>query len=479
VGIVAVAIAVALARPSIPNVAAAPATESRIYGTELPDAGYVSSSSCAASSCHGRGHAGGTRSEYLTWAPDLRPGKPNDAHSRAYQVLFNPVSKRIAELMQLPKPAHETTLCLKCHAVEQVQPAEALSEGVGCCGCHGPAKKWLAVHYQPAWKKLTNFEKWEQYGFLPVRNLTARAMNCAGCHVGDGTREVNHELIAAGHPRLAFELAGLHSTPGYRKHWKESLPPAEFELRAWVIGQATSLRSATVLLQDRARRVEESDAEVDWPEFAGYSCVSCHRAIRKDTPRPLPRAQRIRGKSGWEMLSVAAVEVAAEITPHIFANTPAPRLTDLRELRDLMAKGSLNPQLVRRKGAAAVVELDAWLVALQAAEDQPSHPLSPEVSQRLLNALAASALAPDRESLRDHDPDFLAAHAAGCRAVLRGSPDARLTPEVKELVDVLPVPHTPNGRLTDWGSGLTNARMLRVRDQFRDVFRFTQPSEKK
>ncbi|MBN9118125.1 MAG: hypothetical protein J0I06_03000 [Planctomycetes bacterium] len=472
----AVAGPAALVRPAA---SAAPGAESPLYGTELPADGYVSSTSCAAAACHGRGHAGGMRSEYLAWSPDLRPGKPNDPHARAYQVLFNSVSKRIASLMELPKPAHETSLCLKCHAVEAVQPAEALSEGVGCCGCHGPAKKWLTVHYQPAWKALSHREKWEQYGFLPVQNLTTRAVNCAGCHVGDATREVNHELIAAGHPRLTFEFAGLHVTPGYRKHWEEPLAPAEFESRAWVIGQATSLRNATKLLGERAKRAE-SDSEADWPEFAGYSCVSCHRAIRKDTPRPVPRAQQTRGKSGWEMLSVAAVDVAAEFTPRVFVGAAVPRLVALGELREVMAKGSPNLQLVRQKSAAAVAELDDWLTALQAAEDRPrAHALAPEVSQQLLNALAASALTPDRGALRDHDPDFLAAHAAGCRAVLRGSPDVRLSGHMRELVEVLPVPHTPNGRLTDWGSGLTNARMLRVRDQFRDIFDRTRPGGKR
>jgi hypothetical protein len=382
--------------------------------------------------------------------------------------------------MELPKPAHETALCLKCHAVEPVQPAEAVSEGVGCCGCHGPAKRWLSVHYQPAWKTLSGREKWERYGFLPVRNLTARAVNCAGCHVGDETREVNHELIAAGHPRLTFELAGLHVAPGYRKHWEEVLAPAEFELRSWVIGQAASLRNATALLGARARRAEAEDSEADWPEFAGYSCVSCHRALRKDAPRPVPRAQRARGKSGWEMLSTAAVDVAAEYTPQVFADTPAPRLAALRELREVMARGNPNPQLVRQKSGPALAELNDWLVALQTAEDRPgTRPLAPEVAERLLNALAASALVPDRESLRDHDPDFLAAHVAGCRAILRGAPDVRLSGHMKELVEVLPVPHTPNGRLTDWGSGLTNARMLRVRDQFRAIFDHTRPGGKR
>jgi hypothetical protein len=266
-------------------------------------------------------------------------------------VLFNPASRRIAELLELPKPAHETTLCLKCHAVEPVQPAEAVSEGVGCCGCHGPAQRWLSVHYQPAWKKLSGREKWERYGFLPVHNLTARAVNCAGCHVGDETREVNHELIAAGHPRLTFEFAGLHAAPGYRKHWEEALAPAEFELRAWVIGQATSLRNATALLDARARLAEPEGSGADWPEFAGYSCVSCHKALRKDAARPVPRAQQARGKSGWEMLSTAAVDVAAGYTPQVFAETPAPRLAALRELRGVMARGNPNPRLVRRAAA--------------------------------------------------------------------------------------------------------------------------------
>src|SRR5687768_15025203 len=82
-------------------------------------------------------------------------------------------------------PGHQAALCLQCHAVPNIHPASAVAEGVGCAGCHGPSDKWVAEHYLPSWKALPNREKWERFGFIPTKNLVARSLNCASCHVGD------------------------------------------------------------------------------------------------------------------------------------------------------------------------------------------------------------------------------------------------------------------------------------------------------
>src|SRR5207248_5499529 len=214
--------------------------------------------------------------------PTVLADGPHDPHARAYRVLFNAESRRMAEYLDLGGPAHKAGLCLKCHAVDGAGE-QAAAEGVGCGACHGPSDRWLTEHYQPYWKGLPNREKFERYGFLPSKNVVARVLNCAGCHVGDADREVNHDLIAAGHPRLAFEPTRLHFQPNYRKHWTEVTPQPDFEVRAWVAGQAAALRQAAELLRARAARADGGTAvpglKPAWPEFSGYSCYACHQPV--------------------------------------------------------------------------------------------------------------------------------------------------------------------------------------------------------
>ena len=42
-----------------------------------------------------------------------------------------------------------------------------------------------------------------------MRDLPTRARTCLACHMGSGNTVVDHELIAAGHPVLTFELDNL------------------------------------------------------------------------------------------------------------------------------------------------------------------------------------------------------------------------------------------------------------------------------
>ncbi len=45
-----------------------------------------------------------------------------------------------------------------------------------------------------------------QMGMYDTKNLVKRAEKCLSCHVSDAERNADHELIAAGHPDLLFEL---------------------------------------------------------------------------------------------------------------------------------------------------------------------------------------------------------------------------------------------------------------------------------
>jgi hypothetical protein len=243
--------------------------------------------SCAAATCHG-GNAppGSWRSEYTTWAVC-------DPHSRAYTELFNDRSRRIQENLNRGEQdpsrhvsAEKNPLCLKCHATDTrhhpVAERFTLVDGVGCESCHGAAGEWLAQHYRLPWKEMTPPEK-AKFGFTFTKDLEVRAEVCARCHVGSldaaglPDQEVNHDLIAAGHPRLRFEFGAYLAN--YPKHWsmhEDEKRYPDLQARAWMVGQVASARAALHLL--RARAAAATPAVV-WPEFAEHDCYSCHHDL--------------------------------------------------------------------------------------------------------------------------------------------------------------------------------------------------------
>jgi hypothetical protein len=153
-------------------------------------------------------------------------------------------------------------------------------DGVGCESCHGRAAKWLGPHTTETWPGIDSIIKEREYGLLATKELAQRVKVCTGCHVGrrspDGllTQEVNHELIAAGHPRLNFEFAAYQEN--LPVHWdeKERNAAADFPVMAWVVGQLATTRAALELLSNRA-----ACATSPWPEFSEFNCFSCHHVL--------------------------------------------------------------------------------------------------------------------------------------------------------------------------------------------------------
>ncbi len=438
---------------------AAPAPSAEVpYNLGSPPFAQLSSASCAASSCHGGGKVGAKGSEHTTWSAtaDASP----DPHAKAYRVLFSKESQAMAKAVG-GGAAHKNALCLKCHTVPCPNPAESKVEGVGCGGCHGQADGWLAAHTKPEWKTIPNRERWEKYGFAPTKNLVGRALGCASCHVGDSTREVNHDLIAAGHPRLAFEPARYHFTPNYRQHWTEKQPRAEFELRLWAVGQFASLRAATDLLRARAERAESGP----WPEFSGQSCYACHHPVG-DKP-PLARGPRPVGVAGWEVWHTSTVAIATEFSPDLFGLTP-PALEQLAKLRKAMEQTNPDPKVIAKLAAATVKELDAWLVQLQAADDAGLPPLPSDLPRKLIRRLAERAANdPDWDALAVHFLGLAAAYHAGGGA--KGTPDA--TKPISELNALLAFPKGYNSP-----KDFDQARRDKVNARFADL---AKPGEKR
>jgi len=243
---------------------------------------YIGPGSCAATSCHGSVKpVAGSRiyqNEYSTWIL-------YDKHSRAYGALTGEVGERMARILKLGSKAEEAQKCLACHALyttadQRGRPFE-MADGVSCENCHGPASAWLGPHTTKDWPH----EKSVAMGMHDTRNVIHRSEKCLECHLGTKSKFVDHEMIAAGHPDLYFELDSFSAV--MPRHWKiprESAPGKADEgaawlgVRDWGTGQAVQLRAEMDRLIWRARN-ERYDKKDVWPEYSELSCFACHHSL--------------------------------------------------------------------------------------------------------------------------------------------------------------------------------------------------------
>ncbi|MBI5757437.1 MAG: hypothetical protein HZA46_02830 [Planctomycetales bacterium] len=387
-------------RPAAVSQVTAPATQA----VPTPHT-WVGVSSCAATSCHGRtAPAGSVAAEYTTFIT-------RDPHARAYEVLFNPASVRMASLLREPmrgKPAHESPVCLDCHAPGPHEPARRgrdfdRSFGVGCEACHGPAGDWLNPHTTAAWQARGWQGADEEFktglGMIATKDVALRAAACVKCHVGEPGRDVNHDLIAAGHPRLTFEFSSHHAR--LPKHWRERRIASDprprdrdihpdWDLRVWAVGQIVSARAACELIAVRAATAgSDTGHQHVWPEFADFDCAACHQPVRP----PALGARVEFGKTSGELLAndwyVGVVPLAIS---HFSRDQSASPL-----VRDLMAQLS-QPD----SSSASVVEAACKaVVKLKSLERRSvTTALDMPAAKRLLRELAsppdASAITRDR-----------------------------------------------------------------------------------
>lgn len=228
---------------------------------------YNGPGGCAASSCHGSVQPKTTtriyQNEYTIWIA-------RDLHAGAFRVLRNPVSQRIGRILNIGPP-DQAQKCLVCHSLsvppDQRAQTFELDDGVSCENCHGPASGWLGPHTTKDWP----YEKSVQLGMYDTRNLAKRTEKCLTCHLGTAEKFVDHEMIAAGHPDLTFELGEF--TFAMPAHWKmpEQNNPWR-SVQAWGVGQAVNLRESLNRLARRANGTV-------WPEYAELDCFACHHSL--------------------------------------------------------------------------------------------------------------------------------------------------------------------------------------------------------
>ena len=273
---------------------------------------YVGVASCGGTTCHGRSEGDGAvvrQDELMLWQD---PSNAAGAHSRAYAVLREPRSQAIAQRLGIGE-ASQAPMCLGCHATPAGARGERfqLSDGVGCESCHGPASTWLSSHYAVGGTHANNVSR----GLVPLENPRARAAVCLDCHFGSAGegRFVTHRIMAAGHPRLSFEL-DLFTT--LQQHHQEDedyrrRKPTMDSVRTWAIGQAMALERSLTLFASPARGTEGL-----FPEFYFFDCHSCHRRISDDPGfrptavanpgRPIPSGMPPYNDENMIMLAAAA-----------------------------------------------------------------------------------------------------------------------------------------------------------------------------
>ena len=296
----------------------------RLVGHQPAAHSSLRTQSCSTSNCHGSLTADIRddvirADEYFVWL--------DDPHARAHRTLFGERSRAIFQRLGVtddqlrPLEGRAERFhgvwanCLACHetnshllmlsektvlpAETAIHPALPTAEGVSCESCHGDARDWLHRHSssdRADWKALGH-DGQRDLGYISGSNVAAHAQRCATCHVGSSGGDVNHDLIAAGHPALRFEYVWylsrlpMHWKPGRRAAIERRLGQQAGQDRAmrsadptrdWLIGQ---LVTAIAALEQLERRVGDAAPHGSWPEFAEYNCSACHHELNGNSWR--------------------------------------------------------------------------------------------------------------------------------------------------------------------------------------------------
>jgi len=347
---------------------------------------FVGSIGCKSSSCHGG--AGPKRSQYITW-------NQKDYHTKAYVVLLNSRSERIAEGLGLTG-AQTSARCTVCHSpLQAVAPNRIAStappdEGVSCETCHGAAGGWLRGHTRLDWTYNTRVGA----GMRDLRNLYVRATACVACH-----QNLAPDLLKAGHPDLFFELDS--QSIAEPKHWKDEEPWSE--LREWLTGQAVALREMSWALASQPQGDDASTAR--WNGLA-WLCAATTSAANISSPVSQPSSSPAGADFGRMQTEADALARRASVS-NWSDGAARSLLFALASLdAEFTPKGATIPALGQR-AKRLVLALDRLIYALN--KNAGFHPkIETELNQ----------LFQDVRSLDAFDPVGFAAHLQAFRAAL-------------------------------------------------------------
>ena len=266
---------------------------------------FLGRDSCAANTCHG-----GPVGDSITWNSSLTVFEAVDPHARAGIVLRSELSEAMIELLEPGSKKSDGAVernpaqvaifedvmkqrCAPCHAPAlAVIDAKAVSrdrdaaivDGVSCESCHGAAGEWMAPHLQADFDVAAS-----PYGMRNTTNFESRMNGCVRCHVGsrreDGmVRDMNHDMIAAGHPPLRFD--GWAYSEQIPRHWDIGLNKddgisqgsEDDNARRFRVAKLVAFRAALELTQERV--VDSARPDAVWPELADFDCFACHQKLR-------------------------------------------------------------------------------------------------------------------------------------------------------------------------------------------------------
>jgi hypothetical protein len=318
---------------------------------------HLGVASCGSSTCHGRQEATGPRvrqNELMTWQD---PASLTGAHSRAWTVLAGARSQSIARRLGIGNP-QTSSECIACHGdpAPNRGPGFVQADGVGCEACHGGAGSgdWLASHAAVGASHADNVAR----GLWAVNEAKVRAGVCLDCHFGSAKpgQFVTHRIMAAGHPRIAFELDLFTSLQAHHDEdgdyaARKTIQPG---LKTWAVGQALAVSRALRLYPPRAAGA--------FPEFYFFDCRSCHRTFsddlrvdiegRTNPARPVPP-----GSVVWNDESLIMLAAAAKVA--------APALAGELETRSRAFHAALASDRGRAVAAAAALAATAERLAAQ------------------------------------------------------------------------------------------------------------------
>ncbi|MEP6698804.1 MAG: multiheme c-type cytochrome [Verrucomicrobiota bacterium] len=347
---------------------------------------FIGAVGCKSSSCHGG--AGPKRSQYITWSQ-------HDFHTKAYAVLINSRSTRIAETLGFPE-AQSSARCTVCHSPLQSVASSRLSrtahpdEGVSCESCHGAAGGWLRGHTRADWTYRTRVAA----GMRDLRDLYVRANACVACH-----QNLAPELLSAGHPDLFFELDG--QSVAEPKHWRDEEPWSG--LRQWLTGQAVALREMSWALAKNPPADELSITR--WNALA-WLCATA--TATGNIPSPISPPTATPDLSDFTRAQNEADALARRAATANWNETSARTLlAALASLDEEFADKKLAPNLLAQRAKRLVLALDRLTSALN---QEAGVPLKAEAEM--------NQLFQDVNALYSFDATGFAGHLQNLRAAL-------------------------------------------------------------
>ncbi|HCS55699.1 MAG TPA: hypothetical protein DIW81_29620 [Planctomycetaceae bacterium] len=255
---------------------------------------FSAMSSCSSTGCHGQELprntdsqvVGCSRNEAVIW-------HAVDPHTEALVSLESPLAKQIMSKLydENDRQAIRETSCLSCHAPQLIPAGQTetqielsvIPQNTECMMCHGVEGEWIQAH--PTWA-VSQEEKAEKRmrgaGMTPLAHPDQRVQLCVSCHIGSSgdedlgivSREVDHDLIGAGHPRLDFDFSAFSNA--ISPHWNHEPEEDHPSLSNWIIGQWYGMQASLELLE---YRLQPDSAGYVQMEFSEMSCFACHREL--------------------------------------------------------------------------------------------------------------------------------------------------------------------------------------------------------